>query len=746
MRSVIAALAAVLIFLVVASTAQETVVTKDGLRVLLRSDGTWSFVTNTPPVITAAADEDVSKDLPQIVFLGVNLRDLNSDSEARLSLSNTLGVGSLVYEVYAGSSGDLAGLKVDDVIVEYGSLTVANTEDLLAKVRQSKWGHSYDVRILRDGKKQKLIIKYGNSHTEVATAWVLLGELLWRQDKEKALTAFQHAVSNAPNNVRALIALGKAYYNQEYHDNDHAVECYRKAAELGSTNDMCVIAELFFRGRDVESSKVEAVRYYRMAAERNCAEAQDKLGDCYSNGWGIETDEAEALKWYRKAADQGVASAQRHLGYRYKEGLGVTRDLAEALNWYRKAAKQGFADAEKDAAEIEAVQAITSKQVVGSWSEQGKPDPAYSLTFRSDGSWGGRRVGRDIKSSSTKALTWHVDSGIIHLIEGEEELFRIAIGFYDAATTVTCFTIIDNKNNQTIDRDIFFTRDGLYEAGESHVETNTPAVILNDVIQSSNSFPAVGPFLMGMSAERAQAACPGNWEEEKDNQINQGECTTLMGWSDKPQDKIPTGIRNWELTFYNGMLYKITYNFLDKQDELLDVLKQKYQPVEGWYLDYCILASAPDPAPKRLRQYYIITADGASYGPSIIKTYFDSSTSSKYPTREEHAVTLFQGLGLVVSFKQDSKYRRYNVMTTHGSSPSESRNDEVSITYRCDKIVKEQGMPSLITRQNEKIKRTLDHIKDMNRKEQEQEKQEALERERQRKANEETQRRKTDGL
>ncbi len=166
-----------------------------------------------------------------------------------------------------------------------------------------------------------------------------------------------------------ISALASQYFNEgeQYHfgegvpqNDEKAIECYQKAAELGLAEAQNSLGEMYYdfgmiqnEGsaklfKEIEVQKAtehgaefqcyrEAVKWYRKAAEQGYAKAQYNLGSMYDMGLGVPQDYEEAVKWYRKAAEQGYAESQRRLGYAYERA----KDREEAAKWYQKAAEQG---------------------------------------------------------------------------------------------------------------------------------------------------------------------------------------------------------------------------------------------------------------------------------------------------------------------------------------------------------------------------------------------------------------------
>lgn len=182
-----------------------------------------------------------------------------------------------------------------------------------------------------------------------------------------------------------ISALAAQYFNEgeQYRvgkgapqNDEKAVECYQKAAELGLAEAQNSLGEIYYDFGIMQSERIaklikeivvqkaaehgtesqcyeEAIKWYRKAAEQGYADAQCNLADMYRYGRGVPEDDEEAVKWYREAAEQGHADAQCNLGDMYCYGLGVPEDCEEAAKWYQKAARQGNIAAQKALAKME---------------------------------------------------------------------------------------------------------------------------------------------------------------------------------------------------------------------------------------------------------------------------------------------------------------------------------------------------------------------------------------------------------
>ncbi len=114
-----------------------------------------------------------------------------------------------------------------------------------------------------------------------------------------------------------------------------------EAAENGDAEAQCDLANRYFLGDGIEHDEQKAVEWFRKSAEQGYAVAEYALGNCYFSGRGIEKDEAEAFQWFLKSAEHGYAVAQYTVATCYLLGRGVALNKVEADLWLRKAAAQG---------------------------------------------------------------------------------------------------------------------------------------------------------------------------------------------------------------------------------------------------------------------------------------------------------------------------------------------------------------------------------------------------------------------
>lgn len=107
--------------------------------------------------------------------LGVYVRSLDA------AMAKVYGVakGAYVNQVMVGSPAEKAGVKAEDVIVQYGDKKIDNEEELVEAVEQTKPGSEVPVTVVRNGERKTLTVKVGQVPTqkEVAATAAETGKL-----------------------------------------------------------------------------------------------------------------------------------------------------------------------------------------------------------------------------------------------------------------------------------------------------------------------------------------------------------------------------------------------------------------------------------------------------------------------------------------------------------------------------------------------------------------------------------------
>lgn len=155
-----------------------------------------------------------------------------------------------------------------------------------------------------------------------------------------ALIALVVVSRNSKIKAKTQYSIGENY--EKEHNFEEALNCYKKAAELGLPEAQHKLGSIYYSAKSFE----EAFEWYKKAAEHDNAEAQAGLGLMYYNGEGVEKNIEEALKWLKKAAENGVVEAQSSLGDIYFNEEDGMQDYKEAFNWFYSAAQKNDAHAQ----------------------------------------------------------------------------------------------------------------------------------------------------------------------------------------------------------------------------------------------------------------------------------------------------------------------------------------------------------------------------------------------------------------
>jgi serine protease Do len=92
-------------------------------------------------------------------FLGVNVAEVDGDRARELKLKEERGVE--IKKVEPGSPAEKAGLKENDVVLEYNGQRVEGTESFIRMVRETPVGRTAKMQVSRDGNLQTLTATIG---------------------------------------------------------------------------------------------------------------------------------------------------------------------------------------------------------------------------------------------------------------------------------------------------------------------------------------------------------------------------------------------------------------------------------------------------------------------------------------------------------------------------------------------------------------------------------------------------------
>jgi TPR repeat protein len=153
----------------------------------------------------------------------------------------------------------------------------------------------------------------------------------------------------AAGNAEALFTCGMLHYYGLGLSKDlqQSVDCYTRAAELGSVESLSNLGSLY------ESSDsgalmnlAKAKYYYEKSAQKNCNVAAYDLGAIYLGGHGEPADASKAVYWFKRAAKQNFAPALYQLANCYESGIGGCHSAAARFKLLKRAALASYSPAE----------------------------------------------------------------------------------------------------------------------------------------------------------------------------------------------------------------------------------------------------------------------------------------------------------------------------------------------------------------------------------------------------------------
>jgi serine protease Do len=104
----------------------------------------------------------------QRAFLGIAMRDISANMAETLDLEESVGV--IVTEVLENSAAQEAGIKVQDILIEFNGEKVRSADKLRHQVAALKPGTEVHVVILRDGERRSLTVVLGKRPSPKRTA------------------------------------------------------------------------------------------------------------------------------------------------------------------------------------------------------------------------------------------------------------------------------------------------------------------------------------------------------------------------------------------------------------------------------------------------------------------------------------------------------------------------------------------------------------------------------------------------
>ena len=231
----------------------------------------------------------------------------------------------------------------------------------------------------------------------------------------------------------ALVALGEmAIKNEAGLTQSDAVGYLTRAADMGRTDAMRALSDLYRTGqgtvpdtkkserylkkasqsfdRDAtkrlgdshfEKDPKQALKYYEQAAQVGHVEAAYIAGVMYAENFEIRPNSAKSAALLKQAAEGGHAAAQADYGLLVYQGYGASRSEAEAAKWFEKSAKGG----DKEGQFLYAFTLAKGEGVTQSFEE------AYYWLLKSDKS-GNDDYDKD-RAELKKRLEANVDSAVL---------------------------------------------------------------------------------------------------------------------------------------------------------------------------------------------------------------------------------------------------------------------------------------------------------------------------------------------
>ncbi len=199
----------------------------------------------------------------------------------------------------------------------------------------------------------------------------------------KAAPVCEAAVAAAPEEVRYLNQLGRAYLDLKRYDDARRV--FEKAAGQRSALAAIWVGNILSRGLGMTADKRFAASWYEKAAELGESAGMTNLGVAYLKGDGVLKDVNLAKAWFEKGVEAGNPESISQMGWLYYRGNGVTRDYTLAREWFEKAAAKRHAasmdmlgDIHRDGEGI-AQNFKTARQWYAQAAEAGNTDSMQSL-------------------------------------------------------------------------------------------------------------------------------------------------------------------------------------------------------------------------------------------------------------------------------------------------------------------------------------------------------------------------------
>lgn len=197
----------------------------------------------------------------------------------------------------------------------------------------------------------------------------------------------------------AMYALGNMYrigfgVPQDY---SKAAEWLKKASDAGNDDAMALLGEMYRFGFFFSEDKEEAIKWYNKALEYENTDAMIFLGQMYLNGEGVDQDSERAIELFEKAASKGDSFGWQVLGNMYRDSNEVEQDLETAIKYYEKAIEAGNTQAAYELAFLyHHIQENNFKKAKELYEKAAEDGISYAMLFLGDMYQEGQGVEKNI--------------------------------------------------------------------------------------------------------------------------------------------------------------------------------------------------------------------------------------------------------------------------------------------------------------------------------------------------------------
>ncbi len=133
-------------------------------------------------------------------------------------------------------------------------------------------------------------------------------------------------------------------------DGEKRISLLTTAAEAGSIEAICELAECYSDGNGVNEDLELAAKLWKQGADAGSSEATGRLGVCYVLGQGVDKNQEKGVELLERAVKEGNARAMNELGSCYCYGVCVEQDDERAVELWKASAKMGYTPAMNDLA------------------------------------------------------------------------------------------------------------------------------------------------------------------------------------------------------------------------------------------------------------------------------------------------------------------------------------------------------------------------------------------------------------